>query len=135
MDLQNSSLMTLLQAKMKWAAQRQGVISQNIAHANTPGYAPKDLKPVDFSAMLKGKSSVAALSATHPNHILPKSSQGGFAAQKMNGNEQTLNGNGVDIEDEVIKMADTKDQYQMAVTTYRKYSDMYKTALGKGGFQ
>ncbi|HOO82875.1 MAG TPA: flagellar basal body protein, partial [Alphaproteobacteria bacterium] len=62
MTTENIALLKALGAKMDFLNQRQRVISQNIANTDTPGYRPKDLKPVDFGNVLqnvtKGKSGV-----------------------------------------------------------------------------
>ena len=48
MDLQNLTLFQMSEEKMRWLAQRQSVLSENIANANTPDYMPSDLKPLKF---------------------------------------------------------------------------------------
>ena len=48
MDLQNLSLYQMSEEKMRWLAQRQSVLSQNIANANTPNYMPSDVEPLKF---------------------------------------------------------------------------------------
>ena len=53
MTTQNLGLFQALNAKMNYLDQRQKVLAQNIANANTPGYKPKDLNKVDFGAVLK----------------------------------------------------------------------------------
>ena len=41
--------LSMLQQRMTWLSQRQNVLSQNVANADTPGYAAHDLKPLDFA--------------------------------------------------------------------------------------
>ena len=58
--------LTLMQAaidKMHWKAQRQKVLSQNIANADTPGYTPQDIKPPDFKSLLKSSTSSPSVAA------------------------------------------------------------------------
>ena len=38
---------------MAWLSQRQEVLSQNIANADTPGFRPSDLAPMDMRGTLK----------------------------------------------------------------------------------
>ena len=42
----------MLRERMTWLNQRQDVLSQNVANADTPGYVARDLKPLDFDDML-----------------------------------------------------------------------------------
>ena len=49
MDLAKIPLFAQLKGKMAWLVQRQKILAENIANADTPGYVPKDLKQVDFS--------------------------------------------------------------------------------------
>ncbi|MDP7142886.1 MAG: flagellar basal body protein, partial [Alphaproteobacteria bacterium] len=53
MTIDNIGLFQGLSAKMRYLNQRQTVISQNIANADTPNYKPQDLKPIDFGAVLE----------------------------------------------------------------------------------
>src|SRR6185503_18119616 len=53
MTTQDIGLLQALGAKMSYLNQRQNVLSQNIANANTPDYKPHDLVPVDFGSVLK----------------------------------------------------------------------------------
>jgi flagellar basal-body rod protein FlgB len=43
MDPGDTSLFSLITKRMSWLSQRQKVLAQNIANADTPGYAPRDL--------------------------------------------------------------------------------------------
>ena len=52
MDLNKLDIFRLTNSKMGWLSERQTVLAQNIANADTPGYKAKDLKVPDFSSML-----------------------------------------------------------------------------------
>ena len=47
------------------------LLSQNVANADTPGYAARDLKPMDFESELQqtATSCFAGIAATDPRHI------------------------------------------------------------------
>ncbi|MBM3511367.1 MAG: hypothetical protein FJX61_14700 [Alphaproteobacteria bacterium] len=49
MNLQKVPILSMLTKKMSWLNERQRVLAQNIANADTPGYRPSDLKNVDFA--------------------------------------------------------------------------------------
>ncbi len=125
----NPSIFTALQTKMKWAAKRQKIIAQNIANADTPGFVPKDLRPVNFNSVLKATSS-ASIAMTNPKHMNSKSADGGFSSFEMQAGS-SMNNNGVDLEAESLKMAKTKDEHAMATSIYRKWTDMLKLGIGR----
>ena len=48
MSLSSMSIFAMAQSKMSWLGQRQTVLAQNIANADTPSYRAKDLEALDF---------------------------------------------------------------------------------------
>jgi len=137
MDSNTPSLFNAVEARLKWASKRQALIAENIANADTPGFKAKDLKPIDFKSVLKNTSSSGAstMATTDSHHIMPARSSGGFKMDVSKSTGTSLSGNSVDLEQESIKMALTRDQHTLASTVYRKYTDMLKLAIGKGGLQ
>ena len=66
MDSARINLLDLAQQRMAWADERQAVLAQNIANANTPGYKPHDVRP--FADALASAGAVAPV-RTDPNHL------------------------------------------------------------------
>lgn len=139
MDLQNLTFFQMAQERMDWLAQRQKVVSQNLANANTPGYAAKDLKEVDFrdtlSRTLAKESQAVPVARTDSKHLtgsLPKS--GPYRVETVRRPyEYTLDKNGVDVEEQMAKAASNRTQYEIASNLFTKNIGMIKTALGRGG--
>jgi flagellar basal-body rod protein FlgB len=52
--------------QLDYLGQRHKVIAENIANADTPGYKPKDLTPVDFGSVLSGVTGAWACSPRRP---------------------------------------------------------------------
>jgi len=137
MDLQNLTLFKVAQERMDWLAQRQKVVSQNIANANTPGYKAKDLKPVDFretlSRALAKQTQQIPMTRTDPKHIqssLP--ANGPYRSETTRRPyEFTLDKNGVDIEEQMAKAANNRSQYALAASLVSKNLGMMRTVLGK----
>ena len=79
MTLNDIPLFAMLKGKMAYVSQRQTVIAQNVANADTPGYAPRDMKAFTFDQAMKGVQSVAAsnVSLTNAGHIASSSATGG----------------------------------------------------------
>ena len=138
MEVSNIPLLSMLKGRMTWLNQRQDVLSQNVANADTPGYVARDLKPVDFAQALRNTASPTASAGTlaidNPNHIaLASQNTGGFANIDTPDVESTPSGNTVSVEQEMIKVADTQAQFQAATNLYAKAIAMMKTAIGKSG--
>jgi flagellar basal-body rod protein FlgB len=136
MNLPDIPLLSMLKTRMAWLNQRQNVLTQNVANADTPGYVAHDLKALDFSAALRKSASLtqsaSQMMVTDPRHIAipPKSGDGGFADIEVHDSEASPNGNSVSLEQEMIKVSDTQAQFQAATNLYAKAMTMMKTAIG-----
>ena len=62
MNIDSIPLFSMLRSRLGYLTQRQGLISQNVANADTPGYAPTDLKPFSFEHVM-AKPAVAVVGA------------------------------------------------------------------------
>jgi flagellar basal-body rod protein FlgB len=137
MNLPDIPLFAMLRERMSWLNQRQGVLSQNVANADTPGYGARDLKAPDFETLLrntvKGTEISSGLRTTNSKHIALQASaeSGGFTDYAAPDVEASLNGNSVSLEGEMMKMADTQASYQAATNLYSKAVDMMRTAIGR----
>src|SRR5579862_3870097 len=74
MDIRSIPLFEAITRRMAWLTDRQTVLAENVANANTPGYLEKDLKEPDFRGVLAraGGSSILQIAATQPGHITTK---------------------------------------------------------------
>lgn len=52
MTTENLTLMTGLLKKIDWLEERQKVLAQNIANADTPNYQAQDVAPLDFKELV-----------------------------------------------------------------------------------
>ena len=135
MDLPDVPLLSMLRERMTWLNQRQDVLTQNVANADTPGFVARDLKPQDFSDELRQSQdpmpSAGQLMITDPRHIsLSSSTSGPFEDYEVRDAEANPNGNSVSLEQEMIKVSDTQAQFQAATNLYAKTITMMKTAIG-----
>lgn len=135
MDLNEIPLFRALGERMAWLTRRQEVLAQNIANANTPGYVPRDLKPLDFNALVRDSGKRLSAASTRSGHI----DVGGGRGDAFRGGvdkasaEVAPGGNGVVLEKELMKAAHTASDYQVATNLYKKHVNMIKTVLGTGG--
>ena len=130
MDLNGVPLFSLLAGRMSWLTQRQSVLAENVANADTPNYVARDMKPMDFENMLAGQNTPNGLMTTNVRHIAVRASGGGFEQEDAAGEGGSPTGNAVSIEQEMIKLSDTQIQYQTATNLYQKTVNMFRTALG-----
>ena len=133
MDLGNLGLFKLMSRKMGWLAQRQEVVAQNIANANTPEYKGTDLKPFTFRDALSDNRRLtpAATSASHIKGTLPV---GGMDKEQRvrNPYETAPDGNNVILEEQMLKLSQTGMDYQTMTNLYKKQVGLMKMALGRG---
>ena len=132
MDLSQMTLFKMARQKMSWLGQRQAVLAQNIANADTPHYRSKELEALDFKRELKSLPAVrmAATSGTHlsgtvvpPEHRVEKD-------RLRDVYEVNPDGNSVVMEEQLIKVSETQVQYQLATNLYHKNLKMFRMALG-----
>ena len=133
MGLMNMPVFAALTDKMRWHQTRQGLLAENVANAETPGYRGRDLAQYDFADRASAVSSASVTTtATQPMHYAVASAEGSaFGAQRMANFEITPEGNGVTLEDEMMKVTTNLMDYQAATSLYQKSIKILRTAMGK----
>jgi flagellar basal-body rod protein FlgB len=136
MDIGQIPLFAALSKRMSWLTARQTVLAENVANANTPGYQAKDLKELDFKSLIgKGGTSgsgLLQLAADQPGHFAPTAQNTPAPIVKVV-DDQSLDGNGVSLESQVMKVSTNAADYSLITTLYKQNISMIKTALGGGG--
>jgi len=142
MDLANIPLFAMLRGRMGYLSQRQQLIAENVANADTPGFAPRDLKPFSFQAQLNAQAGQPApagvMAVTAPGHMEPPGAGHTPAAQMVitKDSETKLDGNSVVLEEEMMKMGQARIEYDAAITFYQKSLSLIRLAArapGRGG--
>ncbi|MCZ7674950.1 MAG: FlgB family protein [Roseovarius sp.] len=124
---ENLAVFRTAHAMAEHAGARQTVIARNMANADTPGYAARDIPP--FEAVL-GAGGGFGLRATRPGHLVAAGSQPP-AVHDRPGAVPDPNGNSVSLETEMIHAADTMRQHDRALAIYRSSLDILRGALGR----
>lgn len=134
MDLFNLAIFRMAKVKMEWVGQRQELLAENIANADTPKYQARDVKALDFKAMAEQATTPhVTMVATDPAHMQPPLVTGPFEVQVTNRDtEGKLDGNPVNLEDQMQKMADGRMQYVFSLNLMHKNLAMLKMASGGG---
>ncbi|MDH3659693.1 MAG: flagellar basal body rod protein FlgB [Alphaproteobacteria bacterium] len=138
MNPTSAPLFKLLSARMGWLGQRQGILAQNIANADTPDYRPRDLREKDFQKLVQGvagRPSRLAIARTAESHMLGMASATiGLTGEKQHAPYETSpDGNAVILEEQTAKAGKTALDHQLASNIYKKYVGMIKIALGSTG--
>lgn len=138
MDLNAIPLFAMLKGKMTHTAERQRVIAANVANADVPGYAPRDLKPFSFDQQLRTMEASApsvSMVRTSAAHIeMPDTPPAASSASVDSpDSEVRLDGNQVVLEEQMVKMNDTQGDYAAAVSYYEQSLSMLKMAVQKPG--
>lgn len=128
MDQTQIGLFDLAERRLAWADRRQGLLAQNIANANTPGYRPHDLR--SFASTLDSTGSVAPV-RTQPNHMSGTAGTGQQTEAESRPATRAPDGNAVTLDDQLIKVADTETTHALVTTIYKKYLSLFSMALGR----
>lgn len=134
MDLDKLTLFSMVKKRLNWLGQRQEVLAQNIANADTPGYAAKDLKPFEFKELIRRESAQLNMETTGSDHLGGKRRKIRDYAQQDERHpfETSSTGNSVILEEQMAKINETSINHRMTTELYRKHLGMIATALGKG---
>ena len=116
MSLVNSNQLQLLGKFLDLSAQRQGLISSNIANIDTPGYRTKDIN-------FKDELQRAAGGMAQPF---------GAAAKEVPGLTERPDGNNVSIDRETMLLAETQLQFRLGVQPMKTEFHRISMAINEG---
>src|SRR5690606_16485602 len=119
MSVTDLPLFSMLKTRMYWLNERQRVLAENAANADTPGCRGRDRKQLDFHEALRSTGE-GRLATTSPGHIGGSTGTSQFPMDNHGGFETTPRGNAVVLEDEMLKVAQTQMDHQAAVQLYSK---------------
>jgi flagellar basal-body rod protein FlgB len=128
----NLNILKMARAKMGWLAQRQEVLANNVANADTPRFIPKDMKALDFKEVLTDTvAPQVRATVTNAQHIVPQTGPDPFKAQNVRRTyESSPDGNAVVLEEQMAKIGEAKGAYDTAASLYQKHVRMIRSALG-----
>ncbi len=112
--------------RAQWLSARQSLIASNVANANTPAYRATDLQP--FSAVLD--STQISMVTTNPAHFAP--TQDDLTSARVvesDPSDETLSGNSVRLEQEMMKLGEVNRDYSMGTNIKRAIHQMMLSAL------
>ncbi|MAJ65584.1 MAG: flagellar basal body rod protein FlgB [Alphaproteobacteria bacterium] len=129
MDTSALTLFNALGEKMNYLTQRQRVLAQNIANANTPRYIPSDLKPFTFEETIDRHHLMMKTSNVKHMDGTLGSPRPFTSPEQRRIYESSPDGNGVVIEEQVIKANQTQMDFTLMTRVYEKNISMMRYAL------
>ncbi len=147
MAISDAPYFAMLKNRLTFLNDRQKILADNVANASTPKFVPKDLDEKafnqaysrSFSSLGVGSAGVGnvapvTLMATQSGHITGPSSESSVARTiKSPDSETTLDGNSVVLEEQMIKVADTRMNYDIAIGLYQKGLQLMRLAAKRPG--
>ena len=136
MGLDDIPLFSMLKDKLGYVNQRERLLAENVANADTPGYAPRDLKPFSFEAMLRPRIGLAGLERTDPAHLAGSTAivaADPYKAQDAPDSETRIDGNQVVLEEQMSKMTEARMDYEAAIDFYQQSMNLLTTAARAPG--
>ena len=130
MPISDIPILSMLRTRMQWHQERQRVLAENVANADTPHYVARDLAPLDFGHALT--AATLTLTRTAADHIAIADGSGSQFAEDSNPRyEVRPRGNAVSHEDEMLKLASNQMDYEAVTSLYTHSLGLIKTAIGK----
>jgi flagellar basal-body rod protein FlgB len=131
MALTDIPIFSMLRTRLDWAQARQRVLAENVANADTPNFRPTDLAPLTFDSGSRIAQPVR-LATTETGHIPGLGDTDNEFRKERHGQfDIRASGNGVNLEDEMMKVAANQMDYQAVSALYVRSLNMLKTAIGK----
>ena len=118
-------IMRMANALAAHSGARLGLIAQNIANADTPGFKARDLP--EFAATWAGG---AGMKATRPGHSGTIANAAEPMSLRRDG-PASPNGNTVSLQDEMVRAAQVRQDHDMALAVYKNAGDILRAALGR----
>jgi flagellar basal-body rod protein FlgB len=119
-------VLQLASQRTQWLSARESLIAGNVANASTPGYRASDLQP--FSAVLD--STEISMVTTDPGHMTPTQDELTSArVVESDASDETLSGNSVRLEQEMINLGNVNREYSMSTNIKRAIHQMMMSAL------
>ena len=126
MDLSQIPLFAAMAKRLGWLSARQGVIAENVANANTPGFRAADLKPLSFGKLLGSAGGKLQLVATEAAHI----TSAGGTVRAAETPTKVVSADPVSLEDQMMKVSQNAADFAFTTSLYQKQIALLKEALG-----
>ncbi len=120
--MDNLTLFSLASQRTAWLGQRQAVVAENVANANTPGYTAKDVAP--FADVLD--QTGFAMTASRQTHLASLDALDSSSGQTVAESSWDVkhSGNSVVIEQEMLKAGEIARDYSLDTSVVKAFQRM-----------
>lgn len=110
-----------LERAMDATSQRAGTLTRNLANVNVPGYKREDQ---EFAIQIEGETQAAGSRL--------RALQDKFGTSRQSSSSIRVDGNSVDLETEVMAIAEMEMRYQMMSEVTSRYFSGLKSVIREG---
>lgn len=129
MSIGDIPVFNLLKDKLNWHQTRQTLLAENVANADTPGFVPLDLKPLEPSGRDTQVASIGTFVTNRAHIVAALTSTSEFEKDDSTGWETTPSANAVVLEEQMMKVTENQMDYQAATTLYSRGLALLRTAV------
>ncbi|KAA2315568.1 FlgB family protein [Pseudooceanicola sediminis] len=127
---ENLQIFRMSESMARHAGQRQTVIAENMANADTPGFKARDILP--FPETLNRTAPGFAARATRASHLNGSAGdQGAYESFRDRNMWTSPNGNSVSLEQQVLKSVEVQQEHSRALSIYRSALTIMRTSIGR----
>ncbi|MCI5049086.1 MAG: flagellar basal body protein [Rickettsiales bacterium] len=122
----------MMKTKMGYLAEKQDVLSHNVANIDTPGYNAREMKELDFKRLASVYSNKLKMRMTSASHSIgtPRMPDDFRDQRDRETFETTPVENNIVLEEQMAKISETNMDYQKTTNLYKKTTALFKTAIG-----
>ncbi|RNF35183.1 FlgB family protein [Paracoccus methylarcula] len=121
-------LMNMARAMTDHAVRRNTVVARNIANADTPGFKTRDLQ--SFADSYR-RTDPPPLRTSRSGHVATPFWSAASPREVMSGTRNSPNGNSVSLEEEMLKLAETKREHDLSLGIYRSALTLMRTSIDR----
>jgi flagellar basal-body rod protein FlgB len=129
------TIFQMMKARLTMLGARQRTIAENVANVSTPGYVPRDVDQQSFARTMErishgsGQGGRTVMAVTEPGHLGGSGQQSRMVSLvKSPDSETTLDGNQVVVEEQMMKVAETRTEFETMVGLYQKSLGLLRIA-------
>lgn len=127
---QNLTVFETAHAMASHAGQRQAVIAQNVANADTPGFIARDLP--SFQEIYSPEQNDYSLQrATRSGHLHGAVGADASGLLTEDRSFAAPDGNSVSLETEMLRATDAKRQHDRSLAIYKSALNILRSSLGR----
>ena len=129
--MEASNVTKTLFEHLDFRAQRQKIISSNIANLNTPNYKIKDVSFED-SLKMENKNRDLELLTTNNNHIKPLNEEGAnpkIRLYEVENLQEQNDGNNVNLDLQMSEMSKNSVVFQALQASIKKDAEFFKSVI------